>query len=114
MLDPVSILSPLLWGSSFALRAVLPSAAARPGNSAVTLSSSPSPCCQQKGPGRGKTVPSACCSTEKIYSEGYSSRIKLQKEKYWTVRKCSAGLELNNGNSQEWGLLVASHTQLIQ
>lgn len=71
-------------------------------------SSSSSPCCQHKEPGRGETVPSACCSTDQIYSQGYSSR---EKEKYRTVRECSAGLELNNGNSQEWGLLVALHTQ---
>lgn len=68
-----------------------------------------SPCCQQEGPVRGET--NACCSIKQIYSEGYPSKIKLQKEKYRTIRKCSAGLELNNGNSQEWGLLVALHTQ---
>lgn len=84
--DPMSIFSPLLWGSSFPLKAVLLSAAACPGNSPVTLSSSPSPCCQQKGLVGGETVPSACCSIEQIYSEGYSSRIKLLKEKYRTVR----------------------------
>lgn len=35
--------------------------------------------------------------------------MKLQKQKYGTVRKCSTGLVLNNGNPQEWGSLVALH-----